>query len=139
MIVDVFNWGDAARTPPDRRRFVNRPRLFAGIAAGLCVLSGHGAQAGETWIPAWYASPATSANPSAAIKDLTLREIVRVTSGGTSVRIKLSNAYGKASVHIDDACIADRQSGSATTNTVRLSFQGAGDVTIAPGADVTSD
>jgi len=80
-----------------------------------------------------------SANPSAAIKDMTLREIIRTTVGGTAVRIKISNAYGTAPVHIDQAFIAERISGSKTQEPVQLHFQGAQSIDVPAGGEVLSD
>jgi lysophospholipase L1-like esterase len=93
----------------------------------------------KAWLPTWYASPAPSPNASAEIKDLTIREIVHTTAGGGAVRIRLSNLYGKAPLHIARAYLANRRGGAGVSGGVALRFKGGDGVTIAPGADVVSD
>jgi len=92
------------------------------------------------WIPTWYASPEPS-GVEAKISDKTLRQVVRVSAGGTSVRLRLSNAYGAAPLKLEDIRVAKRLTGSrvdpATDNAV--TFNGRATVTIAPGAYVLSD
>ena len=48
-----------------------------------------------------------------AVHDQTLREIVRVTIGGDTVRVRLSNAFGPEPVEIGSAHVALRESGAA--------------------------
>lgn len=71
----------------------------------------------------------------------TLREIVHVSAGGSLVRVRLSNAYGKEGVEIGAAHIAVRQQGaSIIENTDRvLTFSGRSSITIPPDALVLSD
>ncbi|ESQ88394.1 SGNH/GDSL hydrolase family protein [Asticcacaulis benevestitus] len=92
------------------------------------------------WVPTWYAAPEPSGS-AAVISDMTLRQIVRVSAGGSSVRLRLSNAYGSAPLRIDDIRIARRATGSridpATDKAV--TFSGHAGVTIAPGAYALSD
>jgi lysophospholipase L1-like esterase len=109
---------------------------FAGL---LFALPGLGYA--QTWIPSWYASPAPSDKAAETVSDLTLREIVHVSAGGASVRIRLSNAYGKAPVTFDAAAVALRAEGAAVqAGTSRpLTFSGKASVTIPAGAYALSD
>ena len=112
------------------------------LAAAFCLALAGPATAGErSWIPAWYASPEPSATDKAFVQDQTLRQIVRVSAGGTSVRVRLSNAYGSAPLHLDDIRLARRETGSRidTASDVAVTFNGRPGVTIPPGAYVLSD
>ncbi len=112
------------------------------LAAALCLTFAVPAMAGERqWVPAWYASPEPSATDKAFVQDQTLRQIVRVSAGGTSVRVRLSNAYGTAPLHLDDVHLARRDTGSRidTASDAAVTFNGRSGVTIAPGAYVLSD
>jgi lysophospholipase L1-like esterase len=96
--------------------------------------------AAPKWIPTWYASPEPS-GVDARINDKTLRQIVRVSAGGTSVRLRLSNAYGAAPLKLEDIRVAKRVSGSRidTATDQAVTFNGHNGATIAPGAYVLSD
>src|SRR5258708_28903789 len=71
--------------------------------------------AGQThWVATWGASP----SPQLAAQEMktaklefenqTLREIVHITIGGNTVRVRLSNAYGKEAVDIGGGGTARR-------------------------------
>ena len=94
-----------------------------------------------TWIPTWYASPESGWSVAGALKDQTLRQVVRTSVGGGWVRIRLSNAGGSAPLHLDKVEIALRTAGGLVNLASRklLYFRGQRDVTIAPGADMFSD
>jgi lysophospholipase L1-like esterase len=112
------------------------------LAAALCLALATPAMAGDKpWIPAWYASPEPSATDKAFVQDQTLRQTVRVSAGGTSVRVRLSNAYGTAPLRLDDIHLARRDSGSRIDpgSDLSVTFNGRQGVTIPPGAYVLSD
>lgn len=119
-----------------------RASIWAGVLASLMwgapgVLR---ANAAETWVPTWYASPAPADKPE-IVSDMTLREIVHISAGGNKVRVRLTNAYGKTPLTIDAAAVARRASGSTLiAGTTRgLTFSGQTTVTIPAGAYVLSD
>ena len=116
----------------------------SAIAAIITAVLASAAQAAPatSWLPAWYASPEPAGGEAAAVlKDTTLRQIVRVTTGGHEIRLRLSNAYGAEPLHLDDIHVARRDTGAridpASDRTVM--FGGKSGVTIAPGAYVLSD
>ncbi|ESQ82283.1 hypothetical protein AEAC466_18220 [Asticcacaulis sp. AC466] len=92
------------------------------------------------WIPAWYAAP-EPAGSALQIKDTTLRQIVRVSAGGSAVRVRLSNAYGSQPLRLDEIHVARRVSGSRidVASDRAVTFNGKASVTLAPGAYVLSD
>ncbi|MEU5895515.1 GDSL-type esterase/lipase family protein [Streptomyces venezuelae] len=71
----------------------------------------------------------------------TLRQIIRLDGGGTALRIRLSNRYGKEPLHIGGARLARRTEGSGidsgTDTPVR--FADAEDFTIPVGEEIVSD
>ncbi len=95
----------------------------------------------QKWVPTWYASPEPSGAPDAKINDKTLRQIVRISAGGTSVRLRLSNAYGTTPLKLEDIHVAKRVSGSRIdpASDTAVAFNGRNSVTVAPGAYVLSD
>ena len=101
----------------------------------------HADQVRAGWVPTWYASPEPSPNAKALLNNQTVRQIVHVSAGGKRVRIRLSNAFGGAPLHIDAVSIARRAAGSAVqAGSIRqLRFAGHADVTVAPGAYALSD
>jgi lysophospholipase L1-like esterase len=97
-----------------------------------------------SWLASWGASPqAATASPLAlrGFANVTLREIVFSSAAGTMVRVRLTNRYGAGTLIVGRASVALAAGGAALVpGTVRqLTFSGAPDVTIAPGADALSD
>jgi lysophospholipase L1-like esterase len=81
-----------------------------------------------------------SAEPEA---DVTLRQIVHVSLGGTELRVHLSNRFGDTPLHVTSVHIArpvsNRSSAIDLATDVTLHFCGRADVTIPAGADYLSD
>ncbi|MEV7191709.1 GDSL-type esterase/lipase family protein [Streptomyces sp. NPDC093510] len=71
----------------------------------------------------------------------TLRQIIRLDGGGTALRIRLSNRYGKEPLHIGGARLARRTEGSGIEagSDTPLRFAGAEDFTIPVGEEAVSD
>ncbi|MEU8959254.1 GDSL-type esterase/lipase family protein [Streptomyces sp. NPDC048518] len=71
----------------------------------------------------------------------TLRQIIRLDGGGTALRIRLTNRYGKEPLHIGGARLARRTEGSGIESgsdlTVRV--DGAEQFTVPVGADLVTD
>lgn len=91
------------------------------------------------WVRAWSSapqSPGSSISPFEPFSDATLRQIVPLTSGGSHVRIRLSNEYGDVPIHLGAASVSTVGSG----NTVqRLTFGGSAKTTIPPRSPLLSD
>jgi lysophospholipase L1-like esterase len=90
------------------------------------------------WVDTWAASPDSAGTPLAA---MTIRQVVRTSIGGSSVRIRLSNLYGTGPVTIGPVHLAAHASGAAIRPGTdhALTFAGKPTVTIAKGSDVLSD
>jgi len=92
----------------------------------------------STWTSAWTAAP-DSAGP--ALHAQTVRQIVRVGSAGSSLRIRLSNAYGTGQVTIGPVHVAMHAHASAIRegSDRPVTFAGQPTLTLAKGADALSD
>lgn len=119
--------------------------FFALIAVCLSLGSLNAcAQTGNKWVGTWTTAEQTdSANlpPSPGLTNNTLRQIVCVSIGGDSVRVKLSNNYSSGAVTINNANIAVSTGKSAiTASTITpLTFNGRASVTINLDSAVWSD
>ncbi|MGV9884692.1 GDSL-type esterase/lipase family protein [Streptomyces sp. NPDC003006] len=71
----------------------------------------------------------------------TLRQIIRLDGGGSALRIRLTNRYGKEPLHIGGARLARRTEGSGikADSDTPLRFDGAEDFTIPVGEEIISD
>jgi len=100
------------------------------------------------WVATWGASPAPQLTDESEIRkahlefsNQTLREIIHTSIGGGTVRVRLSNLFGKQTLEIGAVHVAVRSNGAeidADTNRVLL-FSGRATVTIPPNAIVFSD
>jgi len=101
----------------------------------------------EHWTASWGASqqvpePGNALAP-ADLNDGTLREVVHLSAGGDAIRVRLSNAFGTSALHITGVHVARPLSTASDAidpaTDHALTFVGAADVTIPPGADYWSD
>jgi lysophospholipase L1-like esterase len=125
-----------------------RPRLALVVALALCLAtwtSVAGPKGSEqVWIATWGASPvaplpANTTNPG--FTNQTVRLVVHTSLGGDEARVRLSNAFGTASLVIGAAHVALRNmnAGIVSGTDRALTFSGSSSVTIPPGALVVSD
>ena len=91
------------------------------------------------WVGTWTAAPAPA--EGAAFSNHTLRMTPRVSIGGSTLRVRISNAYGTRPLAIGAACVGLRSAGSALVpgSNRRLTFGSEARATIAAGALVVSD
>ena len=76
------------------------------------------------WVGTWTAAPAPA--EGAAFSNHTLRMIPRVSIGGSTLRVRISNAYGTRPLAIGAACVGLRSTGPALVpgSNRRLTFGG---------------
>jgi lysophospholipase L1-like esterase len=97
------------------------------------------------WVGTWGCSPQRAERaqlpPAPWFVDTTLRQVVRVSLGGSRVRVRFSNAFGTAPLEVRSATIALSAGGAAIrAETVRpLAFSGRPSVSIPAGAPMLSD
>lgn len=93
----------------------------------------------EKWVSTWASTPAeVEGRP---VGGQTIRVIARVSIGGPTCRVRLSNACGLGKLAIGAVHIAPHGSGAATEpgSGQALTFDGAPTATIATGAPIVSD
>ena len=100
------------------------------------------------WVVAWGASPAPQLPDEAQMRtakllfdNQTIREIVHTSIASDTVRVRLSNAYGKQAVEIGAIHVALHDKGSSITagSDHSVTFGGRPSVSIAPNAQALSD
>ncbi|ALN56660.1 lipolytic enzyme, G-D-S-L family [Lysobacter enzymogenes] len=124
-------------------------RSFAAAALALSLLAPAYAAEPAHWVGTWTASPQATwdagfvlpNNAPDRLRDQTVRQVARISVGGTRVRIALSNAYGREPVVIGAARVARSLGGSRIDagSDRALTFGGRAEVTLLPGAPVLSD
>ena len=92
------------------------------------------------WVGTWATSPAPS-DAGVGFNNHTLRMNPRISIGGDTLRLRLSNAYGTGTLAIGAAYIGIRDKGPAIVpgSARKLPFGGAGSAAVAVGALVISD
>jgi lysophospholipase L1-like esterase len=114
-------------------------RSVIATAAVALVLASAGARASSAppWAGSWGAPPQASGSllgPAAIdFRDVTLLQTVRLSAGGTRVRVRLSNEYGAAPLVVGGAHVAGGDRERA------LTFAGRAGVVIGPHAALLSD
>lgn len=116
--------------------------LMAGPAAGATPVGGaHG------WTGTWATAmmrPSPGFEPNWAeegFADHTVRQVVRVSTGGALARVRLSNAFGTQRLTVTGATVGRSAGGAAVRpGSVRhLTFRGSRSVTVRPGDELASD
>ncbi|GAA2355765.1 SGNH/GDSL hydrolase family protein [Streptomyces cuspidosporus] len=118
-----------------------------GSATAASPASGSAARPAAAWSAGWAAPvqrPSEGFEDNWSLKgfaDQTVRQVVRVTGGGTAARIRLSNRYGAEPLRIAGATIARSAGGAAVEggSLRRLTFGHRGAVTIPAGGETASD
>lgn len=114
----------------------------AGVAADGCSV------AESHWVGTWTASPypvAAADQPPSPLSNAVLRQVVRVSLGGSQVRVQFSNRSGNGPVALRSAHVAICRATPLVDSSIdvatdtALAFAGAPSVTIAPGTEVWSD
>lgn len=62
--------------------------------------------AAHNWVVVWTAMPHPTEAPDVAFRDATIRQTLRITTGGTKLRVRVSNAFGLSDLHITTSSIA---------------------------------
>ena len=119
--------------------------LFVVLCLTLAFLSPSGVRGASLWVGTWAAAPEYTGQGdmprTTTLANCSLREIVRVSLGGDTLRLQLSNEFSQQPVEIKAMYIADtKDSCDIDASTARyLTFAGRKAVTIAPGEAVFSD
>ena len=132
------------------RQSILAASLLSLSLAGCAALPGgtaSGPPAGDHWVATWGSAQLVPEGqnelPAAQWQDASLRQIVRVSLGGRTLRVKLSNVFGTAPLTIDAGSVALAAApGRADVDAASLRalrFGGASFVTIPAGGEYLSD
>ena len=126
-------------------------RSFSVILASCMVLSSwtlFGQSNGDStkkWVGTWATAPQlvepNNMPPSPGLTNNSLRQVVRVSIGGDTLRVKFSNEFSTSAVTMKSVQIARSTGGSTidvSTNR-ELKFNGNSEIIMNAGAAVTSD
>ena len=145
---------------PTRFRRLRAAALGGALLVALPLTAGSAAQAtgappdhpatpaAPDWVNGWQGSPTAggtfdhdSCPADTGLDDQTVRNIVPLSTSGSTVRIRVSNAFGQAPLTVGAASVAVAAQGAATApGTLRpLLFAGRPDVLVAQGGEALSD
>jgi lysophospholipase L1-like esterase len=99
----------------------------------------------KDWVATWSTAPQlvepNNMPPAPGLSNNSLRQVVCVSIGGKSLRVKFSNDFSKSAVTMKSVQIAVSKGESVIDNTTikELKFNGKTDVTMEPGVAITSD
>jgi lysophospholipase L1-like esterase len=129
------------------RQIFCRALLAAAVLAAVSAVCAAQNPPATTWVASWGASqqipePQNALQPD-DLRDATVRQIVHLSVGGSALRVHLSNAFGTEALHFTSVHIArplapDSSSIDPATDHA-LTFNGAADVSVPPGAEYISD
>ncbi|MDM0075525.1 SGNH/GDSL hydrolase family protein [Variovorax sp. J2P1-59] len=124
----------------------------AALAATLTLgtqVAAAGAPLASYWSSSWTASPqplwggefVLPTNVPFQFNRQTVRQVARLSVGGSRLRVEVSNEFGTQPLHIDALRIARHQEGSAVVSGTErvLYFGGRSQLVLAPGARAVSD
>lgn len=116
----------------------------AKVATSTEKVDGH-TGASATWVGTWGTSPQlvepNNMPPAPGLSNNTLRQVLRVSIGGDELVMKFSNEFSKSPVTMKTVKIAVSKGGSVVdaSSVKELKFKKKAEVTMAPGAVITSD
>jgi len=120
-----------------------------GTASTATLASAPAARKAGVWVAAWSTSPQglfpLSLPAAGSARDvptqLTVREVVHPSVGGTVLRVRVTNAYGLTPLVIDAATVGvAAYAGGVVSGTLRaVTFGGRHAIRLAPGAEALTD
>ncbi len=121
--------------------------LATALAAFMCVFPAIAADAASAWVGSWAAGQQipepNNVAPPASLEHSTVRQIVHLSAGGTRIRVRVSNAFGKAPLHMLAVHVARPVSARSAridpASDRALTFNERPDVLIPAGAEYISD
>ena len=106
----------------------------------LCLASVANSAPGDHWIGTWGASPQPTNNPP-VLTNQTLRQIVHLSAGGGTLRLRISNLYGKSPLVIDAASVSVRVAQSVVAENMiqALTVAQASRIVVPMGEEIVTD
>lgn len=148
-MLDLFQFETVRRNcAPERLTVTSIRVLLCAVAiVSFSARPAYAPGANGVWVGSWATSQQIpephNALPADDLRDATLRQIVRLSVGGATVRVHVSNAFGTAPLRFASVHIAKPLSPGSPlvyTETDRaLTFSGKPDVVVPAGAEYVSD
>jgi len=114
--------------------------LLLALALAGCATQPAATPPQPGWAGAWGASPTIPPAGGRSFDNQTVRQVVRLSEGGSAVRVRLTNEYGEAPLAIGGASIAlANADGKPSAPPVAITFAGMTSTLIPPGAPLLSD
>lgn len=110
-----------------------------------CASSKNGANNNTTWLGSWSTAPQLvephNMPPEPGLSQNTIRQIVRVSVGGETLRLKLSNAFSTQPVEIKQVAVANSIQGSRVDLSSQkiVKFNDKAEAILEPGGELFSD
>jgi lysophospholipase L1-like esterase len=128
-------------------KFGRRSALAAAVVSAALLVNPVGAQGEPPWVGTWSSAPQAPTDIFAPTWSLdgftnqTVRQVIRISSGGSALRVRLSNVYGSAPLRLTEATIAETDAGaSVRPGTLRpLTFHHARGAVVPAGRELVSD
>jgi lysophospholipase L1-like esterase len=141
-LLNAIGIGDSAGMQHRTKTFLPALALAALLAATVATAAAE-QPVPAPWQPTWFSAAqpvwgedwALPLGMPRTLRDVTLRQSLRSSLGGTRVRLVVSNEYGSAPLTLGAAAL--RGAGAASARAVR--FQGQDGTVVAPGARAVSD
>ncbi len=143
---------------PTRRTAIvatTTPALSALVATNPARADGSSTATGTHWVNTWTAMPQLTepanlpptpfTGTSSVLVDTTLRQTLRVTTGGRRLRLRFSNAFGDTPLPLTSVTLALPQGGAAGASAIvpgscrPVTFAGRRSATVPVGAQLVSD
>jgi lysophospholipase L1-like esterase len=119
--------------------------VFSAAFSSDCQAGNPGKNNNYVWTGTWSTAPQlvepNNMPPAPGLTNNTLRQIVCVSIGGDSIRVRFSNDFSKSAVTMKAVYLSVATEGSSIDlNTIKeLKFRGQPSVTMAPGSSLISD
>lgn len=139
-------------TDASRRRLMGvlSGAVVAWTLAGCAAAPSPAPPRDRGWVAAWGSAQLAAPQPPAApvwrspMRDVSLRQIVRVSVSGSAVRVRVSNLFGQEPLHLGSASVArvtglDPVPSIDATSRQALRFGGQREVVVPAQAEVWSD
>lgn len=130
-----------------QRRALLGALLSLPLAFGLFGCGGNDSATTTKWAASWYGAPQLydepplNGKPAKSFQNQTVRQIMTVSAGGTSLRVRVSNLYGTATLNIAGMRVAKSTTGSSidAASDKGVTFNGQASVSVPAGQELNSD
>ncbi|MEN9706153.1 MAG: hypothetical protein RLZZ393_2032, partial [Pseudomonadota bacterium] len=115
-----------------------------GMVLALSAATASAAAPQAHWVTSWAASPLPSGAigpmpPAASFNNQTIRQTLRISAGGSQLRLRLTNEYGTKPLKVGAVTVSVLQADGTTGPALPVNFAGGRSTLIPAGAPLLSD